>query len=364
MRGKFVNPLFFAMLFDTLNARVRSTYADCDYPVGRYQCAQWARTRPLEGLTVVDATPVFLNTVSKYLSLMQAGARVVVGLSQVMPHDDTIVSWLEQSGMSVLREGQSLESVDIVLDCAASFLYLAPRIGHVELTRSGVYRYAGVTRPVFVADAGRIKRIETCLGTGESYFRAMAQLGYTDWKGRSIVIFGSGKVGTGLVTYAHKFGCHVTVVTRLADVTDSVRRLADCIIAADNQAAIMAAVQNADAVVTATGVPGALRQSCPAAVWATSHAVIANMGVEDEFGPELPAERVLEGKRPLNFILDEPTRMKYIDATMALHNAGAVWLAQHPHASGLIDPPAALEEELLEVCRRDGTIADELQYIL
>ena len=87
------------------------------------------------------------------------------------------------------------------------------------------------------------------------------------------------------------------------------------------------------------------------------------MGVEDEFGSELPAERVLQGKRPLNFILKDPTLMKYIDATMALHNAGALWLLNHPKAHGMIEPPVELENELLEVCRRDGTIAEELQYI-
>lgn len=53
-------------------------------------------------------------------------------------------------------------------------------------------------------------------------------------------------------------------------------------------------------------------------------ALIANMGVEDEFGPEVPAERVLNAKSPLNFVLEEPTHLKYIDPTMALDNYGAL----------------------------------------
>ena len=50
------------------------------------------------------------------------------------------------------------------------------------------------------------------------------------------------------------------------------------------------------------------------------------MGVEDEYGETFPADRVLNGKRPLNFLLEEPTQLRYIDATFALHRA----LAEHP----------------------------------
>ena len=87
------------------------------------------------------------------------------------------------------------------------------------------------------------------------------------------------------------------------------------------------------------------------------------MGVEDEYGPGVPDERVLEAKRPVNFILKDPTLMKYIDATMALHNEGAVVLVTGQHPAGLIEPGPETEERLLDVARREGTIAEELAYI-
>lgn len=87
------------------------------------------------------------------------------------------------------------------------------------------------------------------------------------------------------------------------------------------------------------------------------------MGVEDEYGPGVPASRVLEEKRPLNFILTEPTLMKYIDATMALHNAGALWLTGHPEAHGVIDPPAELEAAILADTRAGGLLGEELDLI-
>jgi adenosylhomocysteinase len=284
-------------------------------------------------------------------------------------------------GVPVLEPGDITDpkAFDLVLDCAAAFSSLTPTLGFVELTRSGVPKYAGKNCPVYVADAGRIKRIETCLGTGESYFRALTQLGYGNWTGKRIVIFGSGKVGTGLITYAHRYGCRVSVVTRPGDIPDRISRMrrtidipivvtvanhgTDYARRIDDGAAIAQAVTQADAVVTATGIAGAATLACPADVFVHSHAVLANMGVEDEYGPGVPDERVLEAKRPVNFILKDPTLMKYIDATMALHNEGAVVLVTGQHPAGLIEPGPETEERLLDVARREGTIAEELAYI-
>ncbi len=353
-------------LVQSLQERIDSLYKPEEYPACRDQAERWSRTKPLAGLTVLDATPVFDNTFTKYVALMRAGARLLAGIDDVMPRSDDSVAYLKAAGIPVVRPETVSEPIDLVLDCAGAFASIAPRLGYVELTRSGVAKYRDAVKPVFVADAGRIKRIETCLGTGESYFRAMAQLGYGSWRGRKLVIFGSGKVGTGLITYAHRNGCDTTVVTRLSDITPETASLAQRVIAADDAAAIREAVLAADAVVTATGVAGALKDSCPAEVFMASHALIANMGVEDEFGEALPADRVLQGKKPLNFILHDPTRIDYIDATMALHNAGVLYLVEHPELhgkAGLIDPPAALEEEILAVSRRDGRIADELEGI-
>ncbi len=353
------------MLFDILAARVAASYARNEYPVLSHQFDHWKKTRPLSGLRILDATPVFENTLAKHAVLLAAGAELTVGIDDVMPRNSSIVNYLREIGVPVV-EPESLSAsadFDLVLDCAAAFCGLEPRLGFVELTRSGVSKYAGKNCPVYVADSGRIKRIETCLGTGESYFRAMDALGYGGWKGKKIVIFGSGKVGTGLITYAHRYGCQVCVVTRPGDITDRVRALCSLVLDAADGIAIAEAVSEADAVVTATGVPGAATAACPAEVFNRSRALLANMGVEDEYGAGVPAGRVLEAKRPINFILKDPTLMKYIDATMALHNEGAMILAQGGHPAGLIEPKAETEEQLLSICRRFGTIGDELQYI-
>ena len=105
-----------------------------------------------------------------------------------------------------------------------------------------------VSKPVFIADSGRIKRIETCLGTGESYYRAMAQIGYKDWANKNLVVFGSGKVGTGLITYAHKMGAHVYVVTRPDDASDLVKSISVKVIDCHDAKQIEEVLVLADAV--------------------------------------------------------------------------------------------------------------------
>jgi len=130
---------------------------------------------------------------------------------------------------------------------------------------------------------------------------------------------------------------------------------------------IIKAIQNAYAVVTATGIAGAVAKRCPPDVFINSPALLANMGVEDEYGEDIPFHRVLAGKSPLNFILEEPTRLKYIEATMALHNEGAAYLATHftSHSTtqGVIIPPMETEQKMLDITKRYGVISDELLLI-
>ncbi|MCF0202454.1 MAG: adenosylhomocysteinase [Bacteroidaceae bacterium] len=350
------------MNLDRIRTMLSEAYCDDEYPVCLGQARRWGVSRPFSGLTVLDATPVFRNTMVKYLALIAGGARLIVGIRpNGYMSDGNIVQLLRESGITVVSsdEGQT-EAVDVVLDCAASFAHWEARLGYVEITRSGEPVYASRGKTVFVADAGRIKRIETSLGTGDGYFRAMRQLGYSDWQGRKVVVFGSGKVGTGLITCAHRYGAVVTVVTKPYTLTPAVRGMADCVVDCDDVQAVAAAVAGAYAVVTATGVAGALAHPLITKALLESPALIANMGVEDEYGAGMPAERVLEGKSTLNFILEEPTHLKYIDATMGLHNEGADYLLGHREAQGVIYPPEEMEDRLLDETRRYGRIGEEL----
>jgi len=90
--------------------------------------------------------------------------------------------------------------------------------------------------------------------------------------------------------------------------------------------------------------------------------VLANMGVEDEYGAAIPAEKVLNAKGPLNFILEEPTHLKYIDTSLALHAALAELLVQETATlgNGLRFPPQELEQRLLSIAIQEGIIGPEI----
>lgn len=344
---------------------IQRTYRPEEYPALYDQLQRWQRTRPLSGLRILDATPVYRNTLVKHLALLASGAELAVGVSEMIGHDPAIVNLLRNEGIPVCHAQTQQEApFDLILDCAGAFADRQPAIGFVELTRSGVARYGDCPKPVYVADSGRIKRIETMLGTGESYFRAMAQHGYDRWQGRKLVIFGSGKVGSGLILYAHRLGARVSVVTEPASLTPAFNEYIHEVIDYRNRVAVGTAVRSAYAVVTATGHRNVFQACCPPQDWQASTALLANMGVEDEFGESIPAERVLNRKETLNFTLEEPTHLKYIDATMALHNAGALYLVNHPEARGLLTPDPETEEQLLRISRLQGTIAEELSAIV
>ena len=62
-------------LVQSLQERIDSLYKPEEYPACRDQAERWSRTKPLAGLTVLDATPVFDNTFTKYVALMRAGSK-------------------------------------------------------------------------------------------------------------------------------------------------------------------------------------------------------------------------------------------------------------------------------------------------
>ena len=360
------------MLFDEI---LNDAYEKREYPALLALTREWAQVRPFEGLRVLAATPVFRNTLLQYRALLAGGADLVVGVAGGMPCDSGIVEVLRGNGIPVigLQEAFALEAAgrgfDLVLDCAGQFSACHPRFGFVELTRSGVQFYEKCEHPVYVADSGIVKRIETCLGTGEGYVRALAQLGHDFDDGKKFVVFGSGKVGQGIVLQLLRSGANVQVVTDCSrgsspflDANDV--PVTDC----NDLDAVAALVRDADFVVTATGVKGALDRPQVVKALLGSRAVLANMGVEDEYGPGIPSTRVLAEKKPLNFILEEPTHLKYIDASLALHAALGELLVREAAAAnkkaGPLDPPSELEQRILSMTMQDGIIGAEIAEMM
>ena len=396
------------MIFDEI---VNDAYEEREYPALLALAHEWSGTRPFRALRLLVATPVFRNTLLEYRALIAGGADLVGGVAGLdsgeegagadasnagaeMPCDLGIVEVLRGNGIPVIgvQEALKMEAAgcgfDLILDCAGQFSACHPRFGFVELTRSGVQFYENSEHPVYVADSGIVKRIETCLGTGEGYVRALAQLGHdfcsdsgADGAGKKFVVFGSGKVGQGIVLQLLRSGASVHVVTDCSLGSNPFLDangvpVTDC----NDLDAVASLVRSADFVVTATGVKGALDRPQVVEALLGSHAVLANMGVEDEYGLGIPASRVLAEKKPLNFILEEPTHLKYIDASLALHAALGELLVNEAREcvaggqdargpmpaknAGPMDPPSELEQRILSVTMQDGLIGAEIAEMM
>ncbi len=325
-------------------------YPEGERPALTRQRAAWGRAsaRPLAGLTVLDATPLFRNTLLKHACLLAAGAEVWVGYGRAMPHDPAVAARLGAFGLRVPDAARLARGFDVVLDCAGAFADVPARLGYAELTRSGAARYAECAKPVALTDAGRVKLFETALGTGDGLVRGLRHFGVGELRGRVAVVFGCGKVGRGILFRLAREGARCFVVDPSGARPPR---------GAERAEAPGELLRRADVVVTATGVRGAAAPY--AADLLAGQAVLANMGVEDEFGPGVPAARVLNAKAPLNFALGEPTRMRYIDPTFALHNLAALRLAQGALAPGPNVPAAADEAAILAAL--PGALLAELE---
>lgn len=347
-------------MFDPLAKYIDRFYRPEERAALEVQIKDFSKAEDIAGKKILDATPVFRNTLNKYLPLLKANIDLTVGYGGNVPFDIEIIKFLQSIGIKTIENGKSTETFDFILDCAGANADIEVKYGVSELTRSGFYHYQEKNKKVFLADSGKIKTIETALGTGEGFFRAMKQLGYAEMKGKNIILFGCGKVGFGVAMYCMESGANVYGVDDWQERPvppglNAVSRF--------DREKIDSLIDDAYCVITATGIFGALTETLDMQRLANSKALIANIGVEDEFGGLIDAKRILNDNRPVNFILDEPTHLKFIDPTMALHNAGMLELLKNNNGEKFIIPSEKINDYYLNIVRRDGIINSDLEKL-
>ncbi len=322
----------------------RELSAERDFPALAEQTRVWAQSRPLDGMDILDGTPVFMNTVAKYAALSAAGAKITAIASGDITFDPRMPAVLESAGIHFMTE-LPRKQFDFVMDCAGVCRSVPAKYGYTELTRSGIHLYEqdSVRRTVFAADSGRIKAIETVLGTGDGCVRAMLETRYNP-AGKLVLLLGHGRVGRGIEFYLKRVGAQV----RICDPAQGLPFTPSML-------------DGVWCVISATGIHHA--HNSIAKTLAGSDAILINMGATDEYGPDMPESRVLYGKKSFNFQLKEPTQTRYIDSTLALHNAGTVWMLRHPGCSGMISPPRELEEAILAPVHRAGLLKQEIEAL-
>ncbi|NVO58226.1 hypothetical protein HW561_20770 [Rhodobacteraceae bacterium B1Z28] len=308
------------------------------------------RTRPYEGLKILQNIPVTMEALHKTHALLLGGADLTITCPSFMDPKPEALSVLDAAEVKIAAPDDLPTEVDIVLDCAGELLRrVSPKLGAVELTGTGTNLYAAaddLSYPVISVDQSRVKVLEALFGTGDAFQRAFSTLTGERLQDNSILLFGYGKVGQGIAYALRPHNCRVAVVDPSPDALQLASRHGHVAIPADDITAVEDAAASAFVVVTATGRPGIISERYAAAPFLKA-GYRANMGGEDEFGPDFDVDTVLVDKKPINFAITHPTRIRFLDPLFFAHNLGIDLLRQFDIKPGLHAFPGFMAEQIL-----------------
>lgn len=340
-------------------------YPENDAPFMHLQLSDWMQKKPLQGLRVIHHVPLVANTMLKIACLLASGADVTVTNPDFMMPDKNAILTLQKSGIRYVNNLSDLknETFDLYFDCGATlYQHLpAPTVGAIELTGSGdqYYRTQQLTFPVVSIDRTLTKQLETIFGCGESISDAILKLTGANATEQKFLIFGFGKIGRGLSYFCIQNKVPVVVV----DPEYSARKAASSLnipaISSDNQNELEKALVQCTCVVTATGKKSIL--NAYPKNW-FDNKILLNMGVYDEYGEQFSNAEVLNNKLPANFILEDPTPIKYMDAELYIHNIAALQLIQNSLPNAVSDFQKQDDQNIIEQwCRFHRVSKDDIR---
>lgn len=340
-------------------------YPQKDAPFMHEQLAQWSAVKPLKGFKVLHHVPVVSNTLLKIACLVEAGAEVWVSnpYSFCQAQVEAINS-LKEAGISYVEVLNKMknQSFDLYFDCGAQLYQTLgrPNIGSIELTGTGdtLYRQILLDIPVISIDRTLTKQLETILGCTQNCGKALKQLTHIDPIKKSWVIFGFGKIGRGLAYYCQRHHISFCVIENDAKQRHLAQKLKIITMNPKDLDAVKSALDKADIVLTATGTENIMQSYKKQ--WFDGK-ILANMGVLDEFGTQFEAQEVLNHKKPINFVLEDPTPIQYIDPEFYLHNMAALMLLEGNLNHTVQDIPIDMDENIIKTwCKYHSHSAEEI----
>lgn len=291
-------------------------------PFMHQMLADYQATQPYKGLTIVHNVPLTQTTLLKIACLKAAGAELVVTNPSFMNEDKDGIQVLTNEKVPYLPLDSVKGEFDFLLDCGAELVESChANKGIVELTRTGAMRYQRHKEfhvPIVSVDDTRLKCLETCLGTGEGVYRAITQIANVDLTNKNILIFGFGKVGIGIAYYFSKITANIIIAEADSARLQLIEQRGYQGIDAKQAQLIEHAAEASDLIITATGLKDIISDNYHSGAFKDK--LLANAGAEDEFGFAFDATEVLADKKPVNFILKEPTLMEFLDPIFYAHN--------------------------------------------
>lgn len=324
----------------------------------------WKHSAPLAHKKILLNCHLTTATLLLVQLFVESGADFKITCTKDLVSHQSIKTILIDLGLYISPEElEFFESLyhayDVVLDCGAHLAdFIHPKIGFIELTHVEQWRYTNTTCPVVSVDGSFIKQIETSLGTGDGFLRAIETIYQnTEWyKNKNYMIFGFGKVGRGICTCLLRAGVdrnQITVVEidELCRISANKMHVKSYSLNHNKEEIRHLLLSNTiNCVVTATGVEDAISRFFDLEDFATVE-LLCNMGTDDEWGDKFPDDSVYYQKKPINFMLDYPTKIKYLDPIFALMAISTLDMIKlQPTKKFCIMKPSALsQEEILSV---------------
>ena len=337
---------------------IKQEYKPGEMPFLAKQLTRANSEKPYKNISILHNIPFTKETLLKLEILYAGGANIVVSSPSFMEVDKNLVDSFVASGGNWQKEVDfSNQTFDFHLDCAAELITKnPPRIGTVEITGTGTNKYgaAQLNYPVISVDQSTIKNLEGVLGTGEAFLRAFEELTTQDTTNQSFMIFGYGKVGKGIAHYLKKRTNHIVIIEKDKANIESAKNAGFECYSSDNKTKIESLASTVFAIVTATGIDNVISDNYDCTKFKAKY--LANMGGEDEFGYSFEAEKIMCQKRPINFFVDKPTLMRYLDPVFYAHNLGVDILLYGNLSNGMHPFPSFISEE---VVNEWGTIFNE-----
>lgn len=313
---------------------------------------KWQDEKPLKGMRILQNMFNSYETTLKIRCLLAGGADLTItawhGSLDTMR--DEVKQAFKESKINYIPYHRDLSGTfDVALDCGGQLAGLKNISfkAAVELTETGSRVYEQLKQPnypILDVNNSRLKNFECLFGTGESFVRAFRHLTQQELTHKKVVLFGFGKVGRGITRYLSKHTQDITIVEANPNVLPAIEQQGFKAILNSDLSSKKAALSASDVVVMATGVANVLsslgihKSDC-------DRAFLANMGAEDEFGKNFAKEDVLFTKFPINFSLEEPTLMKYLDPVFYAHNVAILQVLDY--SPGYYALPKLMDDEVI-----------------
>jgi adenosylhomocysteinase len=310
--------------------------------------------KPYQGLRILHNTPLSIETVCKLETLALSGAELTItGSISVHPSTRPLaIKLLRDTGIHLELDHQKLknQTYDFCLDvCAELYNLINVKLGYVELTQSGEQwlQQQKLNIPVLSINDSIIKKLETFYGTGEGFLRALRKLINSDLRMLKVLQFGFGKVGQGVAHFLQPHVSNITIVDISPQSLNLSRSKGLKSIDARNTNKVLNELKEASLIITATGIHGFVSKNYPRNLF--DGKILANIGALDEFGELFLENEVLFNKQPINFSLQTPTLMRYLDPIFYAHTLGPNIILQYDLQPGYHSLPKKVDQEILNL---------------